>query len=949
MVRRLISQLWLSLIVTAIVHGQSFKLDYSSYLGGSGNEWGYAVAADSSGAVYIAGFTDSANLPVINALQSRYAGGTGDLFVAKLKPDGSGFAYFTYIGGSGGEGDLAGYVGGIAVDSQGNAYVAGITRSSDFPITPGAFQTSIASQYACDSDPNAGLCGDAFVLKLSPAGDRLLYSTYVGGNDYDDAKAIAIDSTGAAYITGMTASQDFPTTSGAFQIQNRDVDAYVAKLSPDGSRLLYSTLIGGSGLDAGMAIAVDSQGRAYVAGTTQAPDFPTANAFQTKSAGGWDAFILRLNATATAIDFSTFLGGQGTDEALGITLDSRGNIYLAGFTSSPDFPIKSAFQPQFVGGDTNGFVTKLRGDGTAILYSTFLGGADGQTQLNAIAVDSSGSAYVAGQGGSDFPIVNSLRPYGGSGDAVLANVTPDGTGLFFSTFIGGSSADLASAIALDSAGRIVITGQATSFDFPVSGHSFQPALNGPSDAFVGRLAPSTVSIPIFSSPKSLSFGPLYVGRPSASQSITVSNQGTQSLMISSITGSPNVQAISNCANLASHVACAITATLTAATLGDQSGTITVSDNAPDSPQTIFFSGTAVSGGDLELSPLVTGSPFTDYGKTAIPLIATVLNHGPNDSSNVVVTVTSSAGTTSCPCYVGTIKAGASAVSRFNFVPSTYGMIRAAVQVAPADATPDLNSSNNSQTILIANPRYSASPSQLTFNQQIVNLASTTQTITFTSLDQSPLPLSFSTTGDFQATHSCDPGALRCYAYVTFLPTAAGTRAGTLIVTESVGGTMQQIALSGPAILAPHVRLSATALSFANAPTGSPTDSQILTITNDGSAPLFLVKLTLTGNFVQSNHCSASIAPGGTCGIAVSYIGQTAGATGTLTLWHNAPDLNDIVTLTAVASPMMNPTRPSRPSPPATSTNQPTVSLSAPSSPVIFRPSRPLNLKRIQAP
>ena len=136
-----------------------------------------------------------------------------------MKSDGGGLAYLTYIGGSGGEGDPAGYVGGIAVDAQGNAYVAGITRSADFPTTLGAFQPAIGSKFVCDSDPNAGLCGDAFVLKLSPTGDRLIYSTFLGGSDYDDAKAIATDSTGAAYITGMTASPDFPTTSGAFQTQ----------------------------------------------------------------------------------------------------------------------------------------------------------------------------------------------------------------------------------------------------------------------------------------------------------------------------------------------------------------------------------------------------------------------------------------------------------------------------------------------------------------------------------------------------------------------------------------------------------------------------------------------------------------------------------------------------------------------------------------------------------
>jgi len=185
-------------ISTASV-GQTLKLAYSSYFGGSSDDSGYAIATDSAGAVYIAGFTESSDFPLSSALQPYFAGGTGDLFIAKIKSDSLGFEYI--------------------------AYVAGVTRSTDFPTTPGAFQTSIGSQFACDSDPDAGLCGDGFVLKLNSSSNRLLFSSFLGGSDYDDAKAIAIDSTGSEYTTGTTIFPDFPTTDGAFQTTLYDVDA----------------------------------------------------------------------------------------------------------------------------------------------------------------------------------------------------------------------------------------------------------------------------------------------------------------------------------------------------------------------------------------------------------------------------------------------------------------------------------------------------------------------------------------------------------------------------------------------------------------------------------------------------------------------------------------------------------------------------------------------------
>ena len=938
---------WLVLLIVLVgsAEAQIPKLDYASYLGGSGDESGYAVATDSMGAVYIAGFTTSPDLPVVNSLQRYYGGGTGDLFVAKLKPDGSGFAYITYIGGSGGEGDRAGYVGGIAVDAQGNAYVTGITRSADFPTTPGAFQPAIGSKFICDSDPNAGLCGDAFVLKLSSDGSRLIYSTFLGGSDYDDAKAIAIDTTGAAYVTGMTASPDFPTTSGAFQSQLIDVDAYVAKVSPDGALLLYSTLIGGTGFDAGMAIAVDSAGRAYVAGTTQASDFPLKSALQATFGDPWDGFVLRLNAAGTDLEFSTYLGGQGTQQALGIALDSHDDIYVAGYTDSADFPIKNAFQPSYGGGATNGFVTKIRNDGSAIVYSTFFGGSDGGDKLNAIAVDAVGSAYVAGQGGPDFPVVSGLLSYRGMNDAVVAKLSPDGSRLLYSTFAGGSGADAANGIALDPLGRIVLTGQTSSSDFPVTAGAFQTNLRGTSDAFVVRLTESAAASPLFSAPREIAIGAAYVGQWSGSQSIQIANVGASSLIISSLIGSSNVKVTTSCVTIQPGTACPVSLAILPSVLGDQSGTITVYDNAPDSPQTITVHATGVSGGDLELASLVTGGSFSYYGRTAVPVTATIVNHGPGESGDVTAHVTSGAGSANCdPCYVGTIRTGNSAVLRFNFIPSVYGMIPMTVQIKSTTATPDLNASNDSRTIAVANPRYVVSPAQLTFANQPVNVASAAQRITFISLDQQPLQLAASVAGDFYATLSCDQGALRCYADVSFQPVASGSRTGTLLVTEMISGTTQTISLTGSAILAPHARLSDAALTFVAGVPGTATPPRVITVSNDGSASLFLLGITVSGSFFQTDQCPPSLMPAESCNIAVSFLASQAGTiSGTLTITDNTSNRVEMVSLTGTGIPLVSLVRPDR--------GVVTLTSSAPLSPAAgsIQPVRPNGQPTTQVP
>jgi len=504
-------------------------LIYSTYIGGSQNEAARAVAVDSAGNAYIAGITTSSNLPVTaSAYQPTYAGGTsnvltGDVFVAKFSTTGS-LVYLTYLGGAGDD-----FATSIAVDAGGNAYITGGTNSRNFPITTSAIQTTFAG-YG-DSDLLAA--GDAFVAKLSPTGNQLLYSTYFGGRGDDLGQAISLDSAGNIYVAGSTISTNFPTTAGAYQTSLKGTggesilpccntypyapgDAFVFKLNPSGSQILYSTMLGGSEDDSPTALAIDAAGNAYVAGYTLSTDFPvTPNAPQ-QTFGGTDpqtpyfhrgdAFITKLNPAGAALVWSTYLGGAGDEWITGIALDSANNVYVAGATSTQSgFPTTSgAFQTRYGGYYTlpfnieilygDAFVAKLNSNGSSLAYCTYLGGSDNDSAM-AIAVDSAGNAYVTGFTDSpDFPVTsNAIQPkFGGDGiqwpylqygDAFLTVVNPAGTGLIYSSFLGGSADDMGLGLALDSNLSVHIVGNTVSSNYPVTQGALQASFGGYADVF----------------------------------------------------------------------------------------------------------------------------------------------------------------------------------------------------------------------------------------------------------------------------------------------------------------------------------------------------------------------------------------------------------------------------------------------------------------------------------
>ena len=338
--------------------GHQPTLVWSRTFGGVANDQATSIAVDDTGAVYVAGMTYSPDFPVTVSAFGRALGGAYDGFVTKLSPDGSTLVYSTFLGGSDGD-----YVLGLAVSPAHEAYVVGGTQSPDFPVTPGAFDSSAHSDM------------DMFVARLGTSGDQLVFSTYLGGAGFDDAWGICVDPKGDLYITGRSGSPDYPTTPGVYMpAWQGSLDTVVTKMSGDGSSLMYSTFVSALRRDEGHAIAIDREGCAYVTGVARAEDFPTTpGAFDPTGNGGYDAMVFKLDPRGTRLMYSTFLGGTAHDVGWDIAVDDHGRAYVTGLSYSADFPsTMGAFSPHF-NGYTDAFVSELDPTGSRLLYSTFLG------------------------------------------------------------------------------------------------------------------------------------------------------------------------------------------------------------------------------------------------------------------------------------------------------------------------------------------------------------------------------------------------------------------------------------------------------------------------------------------------------------------------------------------------------------------------------------------------
>lgn len=383
-------------------------LVYATFLGGSAGDGANALDVDDLGNAFIVGRTLSADFPTTaNAFDPTFNGGDTDAFVAELNQDGTELVYATFLGGS--EDDAA---ADIALGSPSGIFVTGVTRSPDFPTTPGAFDTECGTAGACNFNGSYGL-SDAFVVAMTPGSPTLDYATFVGGQNEDSSSAIAVDSTGAVFIAGFTVSEDFPVTPGAFDTTYNDFggldywgDVFVASLDPSGSSLVFATYLGGSFEDVVRGLALDVSNNVYTIGQTDSGDFPTTpGAFDPSFNGGTvesccDAFVTKLSADGGDLLFGTFLGGYGWDEGHGIAVDALGTVYAAGVTNSPNFPttpnaFDTSYNGVFIGDDMfdqNTFMITLDTTGSTSSYGTYFG----ISAARAVAIDGVGGVYLTG-------------------------------------------------------------------------------------------------------------------------------------------------------------------------------------------------------------------------------------------------------------------------------------------------------------------------------------------------------------------------------------------------------------------------------------------------------------------------------------------------------------------------------------------------------------------------
>lgn len=489
---------------------------YSTYIGRGGNETASRLAVDNNGNVYIAGISTDNSYPVTpgsSALTPALA--RGNVIVTKLNADATELVYSTIFGGSGIDLGL-----GIAVDSQGAVYITGATASEDFPTTANVIQRTYGKP-AGEFGTTPAL-GDCFITRLNSAGNAISFSTYLGGTVLDACSSIALDTSGNIYVTGGTNSANFPSTEGSFQRSFRggrgtyaalkSADAFVAKINNSGSQLLYATFLGGNGEEAGTSIAVDADGNAYVTGATNSNfGFPlSGSAPQTRYAGSGgnvtvglgDVFVIKLDPAGANLVYGTLLGGAKDDVAFGLSVDKNGAAYITGSTLSTDFPVTSvARQGNYRGQSVtanwyagDAFAAKLNPSGTAWEYATYLGGT-ADDRGTAIVAAPDGSAWILGHTlSNDYWVTEDAtqRRYAGdrqtefyaSGDIFLTHLGPTGATLLFSTYLGGQGNDWALGLATDARGSVYVAGGTSSPDFPTTPGVYQRAFGTAQSLFL---------------------------------------------------------------------------------------------------------------------------------------------------------------------------------------------------------------------------------------------------------------------------------------------------------------------------------------------------------------------------------------------------------------------------------------------------------------------------------
>jgi hypothetical protein len=755
-------------------------LVYSTYLGGSDYDAAFGIAIDTAGEAYVAGYTASVDFPTANPLQQA-TGGSNDVFVTKLNAVGSALVYSTYLGGSL---DDRGF--GIAVDLVGNAYVTGVTNSTNYP-TANALQ------------PNIGGGQDAFLAKFNPSGSALIYSTYLGGSGSDTGTGIATDSLGNTFAVGYTTSTDFPTVNALQPTNAGMTDVFLAKLDPAGSSFFYSTYLGGSGVDSGAAIAIDSGGKAYVTGSTTSTNFPVKNAFQPTFGGNQDAFVSVIGTLDGTLVYSTYLGGLDFEEGTGIALDAAGDAYVTGGTSSANFPTVNAVQPNFGGGE-DAYVAELDKFGSAMVFSTYLGGSSTDVAYG-IALDILDNVFVVGTTlSTDFPILNPIKTKKSKGyDIFASQLSPGGLALVYSTYMGAAGDDIARGVAADSVGNAYLTGYTNSTNFSLVNPIQATYGGGTNDAFVSEIRSSQPHASL--TPPMLNFGNQTLGTTSNAASISLRNSGALTLLITSIqvTGANagDYAQTNDCpSSVAPQAGCTINVTFSPSTVGPKSAAITIADNASDSPESAPLTGNGAL-------PAVTFTPNPLKFPTQLVFTtsqAQILSLTNSGLGTLFITNVSIAGPFTQTNDCGTsLPADSSCSFTVTFKPLNRGTLTGGITV-----TDNAPGSTQTASLTGTGTFIQLIPTSINFGTQPIHSTSLPHKIAVTNkgsvaVSIGSISIVGMNAGDFSQTNNCgaklDFGAT-CMITVTFTPTVRGNRSANISITDNGGGSPQKTSLFG---------------------------------------------------------------------------------------------------------------------------------------------------------
>jgi Cep192 domain 4 len=931
------------------------SIAYASFLGGSGTDVAASVAVDSSGKIYVGGTTTSStSFPEGLGHRQGPVDGPSEFFIAKIDPTVSGansLIYLTFLGGSGKQ------VGGqIAVDGAGDVAITGTTTSVDFPLTDTSAPTNGLT---------SGYGNDVIVSEIDPTGTRLVFSTLFGGSGAESLNGpggVAVDSSGDVFIASDTSTTpvdtntpDLPVSDSAFQNvwDGEPSDGFLAIFAPPAqaggaATLKYCSYLGtnAAGTPGVGGIAVDSSHNAYIAGfaANTVSGFPSKGALQSQYGGGTaDAFLMKispLGAGSQDLVYATELGGSDEDEALGVAVDSANppNAYVTGVTQSPDFPMGSApkgFQTAMHANATSSAFLAVVSENpstgqTSLAYSTYLGGSSADT-AQGIAVSAPNAVYITGIATSfDFPWRDNLQPFNGAGDAFVAKLDPTSAGtasLIYSTPLGGTSPPggtagaSGNAVAADGAGHVYVAGITTSGDFPTALttnggiNGFQQncssctSVSPASDAFVAEISEAAGQSPsvLFTLPH-VSF-PAGVGSP---QFVGVLNSGETGLTISniSVTGpnaadfpiSGQAACIGQTISPGLTAQCSFEVGFAPTSLGPETAAVTVTDNAPGSPQVLELKGAGGTGPLAAVSPAsVNFGSLPENTASATPTVVYLQNIGSQpltlssftlggaNATQFELNAGGSNGFAACQRQ-GSVAPGGSCVVQLSFAPTSEGSFQAELDFFDNSG----NVANPEQIVpltgigLATAPIAKVTPPMLPFGSVTTGATSAAQSVTLTNngsaaLNVPGIALTGSNATEFAITSTGTTCPLtggsvaigaNCTVAVQFTPQTVGSKNASLSFTDNAAGSPQQVSLSGTAAAAVTVAVSPANLVFSAQSEGTSSAAQAVSVSNTGATPAGVGPVSVSGinasEFAAVNSCAPSLAAGKSCQISVTF-------------------------------------------------------------------------------